>query len=213
LALAAALAVATMATVGCAQYRPTSSGYLTDYSRLERAPFHINAGIGEQRAEVLHATSDEYREFDSIYVEPPAWLVDPKSRAGRNPRWRVELLARLESELRDQLGEIKPVVDVPGPRTATVRSAITRVQLSWPLVNLGLTATLFSPVPIGPVFFGGAAMEAEVIGPGPERRQIAAVSTTSAGGLIDVYGYYVKSGHARKAMNRMVGELKDAIID
>jgi len=194
---------------GCSHYRPTESGYLTDYSQLRRDPFHLNFGIGTQVADSRPSTPEALHSIDSFYIEPAAWLVDPRSRAGKATSVREPLLARLDEELREQLGQIKPIVETPGPNSARVRSAITTVRLSRPLVNLGLTATLFSPIPIGPIFFGGGAIEAEALS--PDGHQMAAVSTASSGGLIDFVGYYWKSGHARKSLHRNVKELKEAL--
>ncbi len=198
-------------TSGCAHYRSTQSGFLTDYSQIEKDRFHLNHGVGVQRAKTHYATSEQYRSIDSFYIEPTQWLVDPKSRAGKDSKRRDPLVSKLGAELHDQLGQVKPIVEVPGPHTATIRSAITTVRLSRPLLNLVLTATLWTPVAIGPIFFGGAAIEVEAIG--PNGRQIAAVSTASSGGLIDFRGYYSKSGHALKALRRNVKEFKEALID
>ena len=200
-----------LVTSGCAHYRPTQSGFLTDYSQLEKDRFRLNKGVGIQRAKSHYATSEDYRSIDSFYIEPARWLVDPESRAGKDSKRRDPLVSKLGAELHDQLGQIKPIVEVPGPHTATIRSAITTVRLSRPLLNLVLTATLWTPVAIGPIFSGGAAIEAEAIG--PDGRQIAAVSTASSGGLIDIRGYYTKSGHALKALRRNVNDFKKALID
>ena len=72
-----------------------------------------------------------------------------------------------------------------------------------------LTATMISPYGPGPIFFGGGSVEAEVIA--PDGRQIAAVSSASGGGWLDVVGYYTYSDHARKAMSRCAGELAEAV--
>ena len=204
-----AILLVLLLSPGCRHYRPTESGFLSDYSHLEKDPFHINRGIGWQRTKTRYATTQEMAAIDSFYIEPSQWRIDEKSRAGGNA-WRKQMLTdKYHESLRDELSQVRPIVDQPGPRTATVRSAITNVRLSRPLVNVALTATLFTPFGVGPIFFGGGVTEAEVIS--HDGRQIAAVSSGSTGGFIDVVGYYSRSGHARKAMKRNSRELYQAL--
>ncbi len=190
---------------GCASYRPTESGYLGDYSGLQKDSVHINRGLGLQRNNSHDASPEEACRIDSFYVEPSRWLVDKSSRGGGDPKRQAMLTAALQEQLREQLGALKPIVDQPGPNTAMVRSAITRVKLSRPLLNAALLTTAITPVFIGPMFNGGGSVEAEVIG--PDGRQVSAISCASGGGILDVYGYFTKSSHAKKAMKRSVREL------
>ncbi len=200
----------TLATIGgCASYRPTQTGFLTNYAAMTPDRFHLNRGIGLQRAETFEAAPEDLSRIDSYYIEPVRWLVDPESRGGKSPERRDWLCKILDQELRDQLGASKPIVDQPGPHTARVKSAITVVRLSRPVTNVFLTATLISPYGIGPMFFGGGAVEAEVIG--PDGHQVAAISSASGGGWLDVLGYYTRSDHAKKAMKRCVRELSEAV--
>ena len=152
--LIAALA-AILSGPGCASYRPGQSGYLSDYSRLQKDPIHLNHGLGLQRAKSHDATPEELGQVDSYYIEPVQWLVAESSRAGGNPDRRDYLTSTLDCALKEQLGKLKPIVDQPGPRTARVRSAITDVKLSHPLLNLALLGTFVTPVWVGPMFNGG----------------------------------------------------------
>jgi hypothetical protein len=205
----AALIALMLAGTGCASYRPTRSGYLSDYSRMEKDPVHVNHGLGLQRNLSHNASPEEASRVDSYYVEPVRWLVDESSRAGGDPERQQVLTSTLEAELKEQLGTLKPIVDQPGPNTARVRAAITNVKLSRPLLNTAILATVITPVFIGPIFNGGGSVEAEVIG--PDGRQVSAISCASGGGLIDVFGYYTKAGHAKKAMRRSAKELRETL--
>ena len=204
---AALIALATAG--GCSMYRPTETGFLSSYSGLRPDRFHLNRGLGLQRAETHVATPVDLGQIDSYYIEPVEWRVDPNSRGGKGEWRRDWLCGTLERDLRQRLGTTKPVVDRPGPHTARVRAAITTVRLSRPVTNVVLTATLISPYGIGPMFFGGGAVEAEVIA--PDGHQLAAVSTASGGGWFDPKGYYTRSDHARKAMGRSADELLQAV--
>jgi hypothetical protein len=205
----AALIALMLAGTGCASYRPTQSGYLSDYSRLEKDPIHVNRGLGPQRNLSHNASHDEACRVDSYFIEPVQWLVDESSRAGGNPERQQALTSALEAELREQLGALRPIVDQPGPNTARVRAAITDVRLSRPLLNTAILATVITPVFIGPIFNGGGFVEAEVIG--PDGRQISAISCASGGGPLDPFGYYTKAGHAKKAMRRSAKELRETL--
>lgn len=201
--------IALLVGPGCTAYRPTHTGYLSNYSELEKDPIHLNLGLGLQRNESHFASCADLAGIDSFFIEPVQWLVSEESRGGGNPERQQHLTSALVAELKEQLSTLKPVVDHPGPNTARVRSAITEVKLSRPLLNTAILATVITPVFIGPIFNGGGFVEAEVIG--PDGRQIAAISCASGGGMIDILGYYAKSGHARKAMRRSAKELRETL--
>ncbi len=194
---------------GCASYRPGQSGYLSDYSRLQKDPIHLNYGLGLQRAKSHNASAAVVGPIDSYYIEPVAWLVDEASRAGGDPKRREFLTTSLDRALRSQLGKLRPIVDQPGPNSARVKAAITDVKLSRPLLNLALLPTMITPVKVGPMFNGGGFVEAEVLG--PDGRQISAVSVASAGGPLDLFGYYLRSRHARQAVERAAWELRETL--
>ncbi len=204
-----ALALALLAVVGCGHYRPTETGFLTDYSHLIKDPIHFNHAIGLQRAKTHDATHEAVCQIDSFYIEPVQWKVDPESRGGRDPARQAILTGKLEQALVEQLSTLKPIVTTPGPKTATIRSAITTVRYSRPITNMMLTATMFTPLGIGPIFFGGGAIEAEAIG--PDGVQMAAATSASSGGWFDILGFYTKAGHAKKAMWRDAKELREAL--
>ena len=194
---------------GCASYRPTQSGYLSDYSGLVKDPIHLNRGLGLQRAKSHNASTEAMGQVDSYYIEPVQWLVSEQSRASRDPNRRDQLTALLHDALRDELCQLGPVVDQPGPRTARVRSAITNVRLSHPLINIALIPTWITPIKVGPMFNGGGYVEAEVIG--PDGRQISGVSCASSGGPIDILGFYTRMRHAKQAMRRAAEELRETL--
>ena len=197
------------ASEGCTSYRPTETGFLGNYDTMTPDRFHVHRRIGIQRAETHQVAAADLVAINSFYVEPVEWRVDPTSRGGKSPTRRDWLCLELEVQLKKQLCATRPIVDRPGPNTARVRAAITMVELSRPVSNALLTATLISPFGVGPVFSGGGAVEAEVLA--PDGRQIAAISGTSRGGFFDLIGYYTRSNHARKAMRRCAGELAEAV--
>ena len=205
------LATASSGCSSLSHYWPTQSGLLTDYTGLRQDPFHMNYGIGMEHNFSRYATPEALALVDSYYIESIRWAVDPQSRAGRDPTRGPVLTAALEKGLREQLAAIGPIVDAPGPRTARVRAIITDARLSRPILNTALTAAgvAFPVTYLGPVFFGGACVEAEVLA--PDGRQFAAISCASGGGWLDFVGLYVRSNHAKKAMRRSAVELRETL--
>jgi hypothetical protein len=214
--LVGGLAAASSGCTNLSHYQPTHSGRLSDYSGLTEDGFHVNRGLGIQRNRSRNATPEDLDRIDSFYIEPTGWVVDAESRAGRYPVYRSALTADLDLALRDQLGPIRPIVARPGPRTARVRSVITDARLSRPYSNAGLLAAGAAsgacgvPLPLGPIFFGGGCVEAEIIG--PDDRQLAAITCASGGGLGDFFGFFSRASHARKAMQRAALELKETLV-
>lgn len=207
------------ASLGCADLmplRPTMSGQLHDYSGLIKDRFHLNDGLGSQRNLSRNAGLARLDPVDSFYIEPTVWRVDEQSRAGRDPTCRLVLTAELERALCEKLGKIRPLVDRPGPNTAHVRSFITETRLSRPFLNTAFTVAGVAgmaggvPIPLGPMFSGGACVEAEVML--PRGQQLAAISCASGGGPLDFSGQFIRDGHARKAMRRAAKELEEAIV-
>jgi hypothetical protein len=188
---------------GCAHVRPTESGYLTDYSKMvpERVRFHSMGGL--QRLVSRPPTPEGLDGIESFYVEPVAWLVDPKTSAAADEDLRRRVTSAFEIDLKKQLGAIRPVVDAPGANTATVRAAITEVVRARPVTNVILTAVAV------PLANGGGTFEVEVVG--PDHRQIAAVCSSSSGGALELLGYFSRSKQAADAARRAAAELKNAL--
>src|SRR5438552_2068602 len=104
---------------GCANVKPTRSGFLSDYGQLRGEPKHPKHEVRAAAPPVTLA------EIDSFYIEEIAWHSPrPKSYVAK-PQKQQALLAALREAMLKELGALRPVVDRPGPRTAIVRAAIT----------------------------------------------------------------------------------------
>ena len=84
-------------------------------------------------------------------------------------------------------------MDLPGPGTIRVRSALTAVRKSNPPVNLVLTAVAV------PLINGGLSAEAEFLAGSPPRR-IGGISWADEGRL-NPLGYYSELEHPRELTN------------
>ena len=130
---------------GCASV-PKPTGFISDYSRLEKA------GQGKMRY-----LSDDLANYDSYIVDPVQIRVhrDPPVL---KPKERAEVANYFQDAITRVLGEhdYKIATDA-GPRTARVRFAITDVQKSKWYLNL------YAPMKLSGAFTGGASLEGEVI--------------------------------------------------
>jgi hypothetical protein len=183
---------------GCAQLNPTHTGYLSDYSQLQqKAP-----KIPIIRSHVIEAGgSGALDGIDSFVIEPVGWLAKDESPTLVLENSKRNLSDKLRKSLVDELEKLLPVVDCPGPHTATVRAAVTQVAYARPILNSALSAVAV------PIFNGGGVVEAEVIGP-DGKTQIAVVVAALPGRARDVLGFFTWQGHAEIAMRRSALELR-----
>ncbi|MGE5611688.1 MAG: DUF3313 family protein [Bacillota bacterium] len=190
------LALAALAIAGCANVKPTHSGYLSDYSQVQADPNH-------HKLEIHHANSIDLQNIDSFYIEEVAWKSPRPKGTVAHPDRQTSMLKSLREALQKDLATIKPVVDSPGPHTARVHAAITDEVDSEYILNI------LASIVAGPVSNGGATVEAEILA--PDGHQIAAVSVARAGGLFDVLGYYLPHDHAKQACRTASRDLRTAL--
>ncbi len=193
-----AIVLAGLST-GCASMKPTQSGFLGDYSRLEPTGAFLNWGIGRHRSLVSGPCPQDLEGVDSFYIEPVVWLAPETDWLGHNEDRRDRVGQALQKALCERFGKIRPVVATPGPGTARVRAAVTDVASARVFLNI------VASIVWGPVSNGGAVVEAEVIR--PDGRSFAAIVAASEGGMLDIVGFYTRSGHGKKAVRRVAGEL------
>jgi hypothetical protein len=172
---------------------------LTDYSQLhvkaKRIPLILARTVesGCMGAEAL-------ADIDSFFIEPIGWKAGEVMPGSFEEMSKENLSRKLRGALTRELRALRPVVDEPGPRTAKVRAAVTRVAYARPILNSALSIVAV------PVFNGGGVVEAEVIS--PNGQQIAAVVAALPGRAIDVLGFYTWQGHAERAMRRAASALR-----
>ena len=150
-------------------------------------------GKGDARL-VRWAHACDLRGIDSFAIEPVVWLADDLGQPASSPERGEAIRRAFHEALAEELGEIRPVVRAPGPRTAVVRAAVTGIQEAKPLVNLVILA--FS----GPLFNGGAVVEVEILDPAGE--QIAAESVAVQGRDWEVLGFFHRHRHAERSVWR-----------
>jgi hypothetical protein len=162
------LGVVAFGTVGCGSSAPTHTGFISDYSMLQR--------VDKQKARYVSTKLAEYHSF----------MVDPvQMRAGKDSQ---TLSAQERAEVANYMHEafVKSLRDggytlasQPGIGVARVRLAITDVQESNWALNLLPTTKLTG------AGTGGASMEGEVID-AVTGEQLAAVVKTGRGNQFEL---------------------------
>src|SRR5436309_967050 len=105
---------------GCAVLKPTRSGYLSDYSRVRAAPDEAPKTLEERPA-----GPGTLAGIDSFYIEDVAWRSARPAKVAKDPGLQEQVLKALREALVQDLGQVRRVVDRPGPHTARVRAAVT----------------------------------------------------------------------------------------
>lgn len=174
----AVLALSTLAlsVAGCAQVKPTQTGFLSSYDRV-RTKEPANS----------RSAAVNLSDIDSLFIEEVAWKVPAES--GFDEVQRSAVLATLRQSLASELALVRPVLSQKTERTAVVRVAVTDAARSTPILNVLTTAAIFLPVANG-----GAAIEGELLA--PDGTQRLAVTEADTRGLGDFFGFFVEKSHA-----------------
>lgn len=186
-----AIALATaLASAGCAP-RSGFSGFLRDYSKLERDPFLDNS------LAYTSPTADlkQYTKFiiDPVVVhfapDADGVAIDPADLKILADYWRDEAVKALSRRY--------TVVTEPGPGVLRVRAAITGIKRNAPLGS-GQAITK------GPeIMLGGASMEAEGLDSRTGER-VSAVVDSRSGTVLGITGQRQTYDDAKEIMRLWV---------
>ena len=120
--------VGVMALAGCASKTTTPeqySGFLKDYSGLKE----VTSASGKKE---LRWISPDYKSsnYDSIVYNPVTYYPVPKPTTQVGQQVLDQLLTYTNTKLKTAIGQRKPLVTTPGPRSLIFRGAITGVATS-----------------------------------------------------------------------------------
>lgn len=166
-----------LSLAACANQKPTQSGFIHGgYTKLQPQGHDGKVLVQKPDAATL-------ARFSNVYIEPVS------TRLGKDikPKDAKDLADLTQKALRDELGKQWTVVNAPGPRTVTIRTALTAVHKAQPAANVVLTIVAV------PLLNGGLSAEGEFDGGG---RRIGAISWGGEG-IFNPVGYYSALGHAR----------------
>ncbi len=130
-----ATASAALAVSSCSTGGGSPSGFLTNYKQLD-------AGYGTADAVSVYVKPGaDLKKYDSVMIDPVTSIV---ATPGIDPKVTAQLAAYLSDALRGQVqGELK-IVNVPGPTTLRIRTALTDVVENQ---NLGTPVTMVQSNP------------------------------------------------------------------
>jgi hypothetical protein len=197
LAFLVILAVGACATVD----EPEQTGFLSDYSKLER----------DTDGRWLYSASKTL-EYSKFYIEPVALLFEPKEDPEFTPdeleQLKTYLLVRLTERLTEDDGY--EVVSGPGPGVATFRLGITDVDASIAALNLSVYTRVTG------VGLGGIAAEGEIVDSMTGEQLAAAIrwgsgSRVMGRGTQVLKGEVSKLGDAKGVIDRWAKDLRQRI--
>ena len=188
-----AASAAALSLAGCAAGPAPKTGFLGDYTHLEKV------GKSDSLIEQRPDPGFDPAVYRAVSIDPTEVKVEGLAEADR-----AQLAAAFREALVERLGGSLPVVDAPGPQVLRVRTAI--VSASKANVPVNVVTTLLVGAPPS---HGGVAAEAEVLDGGTGRR-IAALSWARRGAKVSQIGSsYTKLGEARVGLRAFANRLAD----
>ena len=121
----ACLSSVVLGLIGCtsSQVDPSHySGFLKDYSRLEKA----ESASGAPVMRWLHDA--QLGTYTHVYVEPSQFYPKPQPTAAISAQALQSITRYFDVALKRELGKDLVLADAPGPHTIVVRPAITAVS-------------------------------------------------------------------------------------
>jgi hypothetical protein len=186
-----AVSVATaLAVAGCAP-KSGFSGFLGDYSQLERDPVLDNSLAYTNRSKDLKQYTKFILDPVVVHFAPDAagTAIDPADLKMLADYWRDEAVKALSRHY--------TVVTEPGPGVLRLRAAITGIKKNVPLASV---RSITKAPDIG---LGGASMEAEALDARTGER-VAAVVDSRSGSALGITGQRQTYEDAKEIMRLWV---------
>ena len=188
------LLIATMAACAAIDEPEQMTGFLSDYSKLERDT--------DGRWLYSAANTGKYSKF---YIEPISILFEPRDEPAFSPdeieQLKTYLLVRLTERLTEDDGY--EVVSEPGPGVAIFRIGITDVDASIAALNISIYTKITG------VGLGGVAAEGEIVD-SMTGEQLAAAIRWGGGSRVLKAGL-TKLGDAKIVMDRWARDIRERI--
>ena len=172
------------ALAGCGGGKVGQSSFLKNYAQLKPDP-KVDGALRYVNPK------KNLKQYDRFLIDPIAVYFAPGAKgAGIDPAKLKELTDYFRSELVKGLTKNYRVVSAPGKGVMRLRTAITDVEESEPLLNIHPLMKLTG------AGLGGASMEAEGIDSLTGER-IGAIVETRSGNRISVAAGLSRMGHAK----------------
>jgi hypothetical protein len=186
-----------VAAIGCTT-ELKESGFLKDYSQLEKDPDHAGTKI--------YIDEDiDFKKYDKFRLDPVIVYFHPDAKAeGVDPDELDELVTYFEEAVTKELSNSLKQTDQLGPGVLRMRLAITDVGKTTPAMNV-LPQTKITGLGIG-----GASMEGEALD-GATGEQLAAVIQSEKGSVLAVGAGLSKWGNAKEVMDRWAKRVSERL--
>ncbi len=177
--------------IGHAEAQTRTSGFLIDYSEFKPSSEIRGALVYEHPAVTL-------KDFNKIIVEPIAVHFAPSAEGVTiDPAKLNELAQYLHSQAVKALNEKYQVVNNSGPGVLRIRTAITGIERSIPILNIHPGTKLLG------IGLGGASMEAEAVDSVTGER-ILAIVDSQHGNRMSLFAGLSEFSHAKQVMDMWV---------
>jgi len=184
------LLCAVMVIGGCGPKKPATTGFLSDYSRLE--PFS-----GTSLRYIDRAALGTYSSF---IIDPVAARIYGEAKAKISAEDMQDITSYMHAAIVRELSDGYTIAYRPGPGVARIRVAITDLKKSNPVLNTIPQSKLMG------VGLGAASMEAEMID-SQTGRQIGAVVESQIGERLSLAGM-TTWGDAKQIMDNWAKRFK-----
>jgi len=206
------IGVALVTALGCAT-QPKYSGFLIDYPVFEAGP--------KGGADLVYFKEGvNFSNYDKIMMDHVVfYFKDDAEYKGIHADELNELAEAFHKAVADALGLVYPLVDKPGPGVLRIRTAITDVVPSKPVLNtlssiipIGMAVTIVKRVTTGVhAAVGQATIEGELLDSQTNER-LAAVIDRKAAEKYKLINGMSKWGHVKDAFDFWAKRLR-AFLD
>ncbi len=198
--LALSLLVTTSAfCASCANVPLTESGFLGDYSLLQRTPDAEVWGVPDTvhlyRSDVLDEGG-----YDAIMVDPAVWIPSPEHDFDAGEKKTAWLLEEFSTCLAKGVGKEFELVHEPRPGALRLRPAMTAVDPANVWINVPLVFLLV------PIDMGGISGEIEVVDSMSGDRVFAMTARREGNPLLilETFTSYGQARHGMYKWSRMI---------
>ena len=180
---------------GCKGLQRRQTGYLSDYSKLEK----------ESEGRLMYVNPRiEPGTYQRFIVDPVALHLAEDHEGDFTAEELEELAEYFYNKIVEHISTRRQVVTRPGPGVARLRVAVTDIETSTALLNIIPHTRLTG------VGRGGGAFEGELVD-STTGEQIAAVVRKTKGGGVFSGGGMSKMSDAKRAIDKWVDDLQDRI--
>ncbi len=194
-------AVFLMLPSGCAN-APPQSGFLQDYAALHQDP--------EDKSLFWYEIPNvNWKKYPKLMIDPVVVYLHPEAKNRQiDPEALSELTEYFRNAVIEEVQDVYPVVDKPGPDVLRIRAAITDIIPANPLINTTMVLAVGLPVDMG-----GASMEAEFLD-ATTHKPLGAVVDKKVGIPVNPEDYLVGFttwGHAKTACDAWAELLRESL--